>query len=58
MISFSKKLITKYKHYFKQRFHKELSDEITNIHLENLAELYCIFYEIGRKRGNHFYPAK
>jgi len=58
MISFSKKLITKYKHYFKQRFHKELSDEIANVHLENLAGLYCAFYEIGKKRGNHFYPAK
>ena len=58
MISFSKKLITKYKHYFKQRFHKELSDEIANVHLTSLAELYCAFYEISRKGDNHFYSAK
>ena len=58
MISFSKKLITKYKHYFKQKFHKELSDEMANVHLKNLAELYYTFYEISRKRDNHFYPAK
>jgi len=58
MINFSKKLITKYKHYFKQRFHKELSDEMVNVHLKSLAELYCAFYEISRKRGNHLYPAK
>jgi hypothetical protein len=53
MISFSKKLIIKYKNYFKQRFNKELSDKIANVHLENLVELYCTFYEISRKRGNH-----
>jgi len=58
MTDFSKKLITKYKHYFKQRFNKELSDEIVNVHLTSLAELYCAFHEISRKRDNHFYPAK
>ena len=58
MTDFSKELITEYKHYFKQKFHKELSDEIANVHLNNLTDLYCAFYEISRKRDNHFYPAK
>jgi len=58
MTDFSKKLITKYKRYFKQRFNKEISDEIANVHLTSLAELYCAFYEISKKRDNHSYPAK